>query len=93
MPDEQRAVFLLAVRGIRQHLGQRIPKDSRRVLKGDAMLLQVGRRLGWIPRELEIVHRGGSVSPACARAEPRASGNTEFSGEGLGDECFPPGHR
>src|SRR6266446_1850881 len=44
MPDDERALLLLAMGGVRQHLGQRISKDGRGILERHAVLPEVGRR-------------------------------------------------
>ena len=49
MPDDERALLLLAVGRIRQDLGQGIPKYRRGILEGHTMLADIGRRLGRIP--------------------------------------------
>jgi len=43
MPDDKRALLLLAVGGVRQDLSQRTPKDGRGILEGHAVLAEVGQ--------------------------------------------------
>ena len=67
---------------IRQDLGQRIPRDGGGVLEAHPVLADIASRLGWIPRELEVVQPPRSVS--CPGApDPRLQGraNTGLSCE------------
>lgn len=56
-PNGHEALFVGRMQRILDGDGQWIAEDRRRLLEGDAVLLQIVGRLAWVPFELHTTHR------------------------------------